>query len=295
MIRFIKLLSKRRYTPLIFENLISSVLKITNHEYFLPTIEALQGIKEFGSGTTNPMLIRGVCRTTTDKSDYVVKYRNSPRMSIESSCRELLAAFIANELGMNVAEPALINISPEFVDSLRGMDGYKNASNSIGINYGSKYFGQGFMEFIQNQQLNDNQYELAQQIFALDIFISNADRRKDKQNMLTDGEKIVIFDHELAFGFVMDIIKNRTPWIISESDRTWIKNHFFYQALKSNEHNFDTFVESFEVLDSNFWNKANVLIPDEWKTGQLEDIKNNLTALITNKQIFLNELYKVLI
>jgi hypothetical protein len=270
------------------------VIKITNDTYFLPTIEALQGIDELGSGTTKPMLIRGVCRKTHEKSDYVVKYRNAPRMSVEASCRELLASFIAKELEMNVAEPALINVSPEFVDSLRGMEGYKNANNSIGINYGSKFFGQGFFEFLQNQKLNEKQFEQAEQIFALDIFISNADRRKDKQNMLTDGEKIMIFDHELAFGFVMDIIKTPTPWLISDADKSWIKNHFFYPALKDNEHNFDTFVESFEVLDTNFWQKADLLIPQEWKTKQVDDIKNNLTSLIKNKSIFLQELNKVL-
>lgn len=271
------------------------MIKITNDTYFLPTVEALYGIDELGSGTTKPMLIRGVCRTTHEKSDYVVKYRNAPRMSVEASCRELLASFIAKELEMNVAEPALINVSPEFVDSLRGKEGYKNANNSFGINYGSKFFGQGFFEFLQNQKLNEKQYGQAEQIFALDIFISNADRRKDKQNMLTDGEKIMIFDHELAFGFVMDIIKNPTPWLISDADKSWIKNHFFYPALKDNEQNFDTFVESFEVLDKNFWDKADILIPQEWKTKQVDDIKNNLTSLINNKSIFLQQLNKVLV
>jgi len=215
-------------------------------------------------------------------------------MSVESSCRELLASFIAKELDMNVAEPALINVSPEFVDSLRGMEGYKNASNSIGINYGSKYFGQGFMEFIQNQKLNDEQYRQAEQIFALDIFISNADRRKEKQNMVTDGEKIIIFDHELAFSFVFDLIKNPTPWLISDPDIVWIKNHFFYPILKEHEHNFEKFVGSFEVLDKNFWDKTDVLIPDDWKTKQVIDIKDNLTALINHRAIFLHQLYTVL-
>jgi hypothetical protein len=271
------------------------VTKITNDTYFLPTIDALQGIEELGSGTTKPMLIRGVCTITHEKSDYVVKYRNAPRMSVEASYRELLASFIAKELEMNVAEPALINVSPEFADTLRGKEGYKNASNSIGINYGSKFFGQGFFEFLQNQKLNEKQYAQAEQIFALDIFISNADRRKEKQNMLTDGEKIMIFDHELAFGFVMDIIKNATPWLISDADKTWIKNHFFYPILKHNEHNFEAFVQSFEVLDKNFWDKADVLIPQEWKTKQVDEIKNNLRALINNKLIFLQELNKVLV
>jgi len=271
------------------------VLRITDKEYFLPIIEALQGFSEFGTGTTKPMLIRGVCRTTHEKSDYVVKYLNSPRMSFESSCRELLASFIARELGLNVAEPALINVTSNFADSLRGKEGFNNAINSIGLNYGSKFFGPGFMELIHKQHLNEEQLVQAKQIFALDIFISNADRRIDKQNMLTNGTKIIIFDHELAFGFIMDIIKNPTPWIIGESDMIWIKNHFFYSTLKGNEHNFITFVEGLYVLDDNFWEKANSLIPNEWKTGQISKIRQNLMDLINNREIFLNEINRLIL
>jgi hypothetical protein len=270
-----------------------SMLKITDTDYFLPKIEALQGIKTLGSGTTEPMLIGGVCTTTGTKAEYVVKYRNSPRMSVQSSCRELIAAFIARELDLNVTEPALVNVSPQFVETLVGMDGYKHASNSTGLNFGCKYI-EGCFEFLTNQKLNDAQYEQAERIFALDIFISNVDRRRDKQNMLTDGEKVIVFDHELAFSFVMDIIKNPTPWIIGDPDKTWIKNHFFYPVLRENEHNFDNFVESFAILDEKFWGKAINFLPKEWVTEQVNQIKGNLQTLIKNKTTFLNELYKVL-
>ena len=272
---------------------IQKMLKITDKDYFLPTIEALNGIRLLGTGTTQPMLIRGICTKTYEKSDYVVKYCNAPRMSIESSARELIAAFIARELELNVVEPAIINVSNDFVDTLRGNEGFKSASNSVGINFGCK-FVTGMMEFLKNQQLSEKQFGEAERIFALDVFISNADRRKDKQNMLTDGEKVLIFDHELAFGFVLDIIKNKTPWIISESDKTWIKNHYFYPSLKENDHNFDKFVDSFKVLDENFWVKSDVLMPSAWKSTQLDEIKSNLTSLVANKEIFLEQLCKVL-
>ncbi len=261
------------------------MLKITDKDYFLPTVEALNGIRVLGTGTTQPMLIRGVCTKTYEKSDYVLKYYNAPRMTVESSARELIAAFIARELELNVAEPAIINVSGDFVETLRGREGFKSASNSIGINFGCK-FVVGMMEFLKNQELSEKQFSEAERIFALDIFISNSDRRNDKQNMLTDGEKVLIFDHEMAFGFVFDIIKNKTPWIISESDKTWIKNHYFYHTLKENSHNFDKFVESFQVLDSNFWAKSDVLMPVDWKNKQLEEIRSNLTSLVLNKQIF---------
>ncbi|HPE56703.1 MAG TPA: hypothetical protein P5514_16035 [Bacteroidales bacterium] len=268
--------------------------KITDKDYTLPVIKALQGIKLFESGTTQPMLIRGINTVTYEKSDFIVKYIGSPRMSPESSCRELTAAFLAMELGLNVAEPAVIEVSQEFTDAIRGKQGYPFAINSIGLNFGSKFLGYGFIELLRNQELNDDQYKQAVQIFAFDLLISNADRNNRKQNLLTDGKEIAIFDHEMAFGFVMDIIKNPTPWIFSTIEKTWIKEHFFYPLLKQNEHNFDNFVQSFAVINEVFWDKATALIPNEWITDQFDEIKQTLTKIIEHKATFLDELKKVL-
>lgn len=260
--------------------------KITDEHYYLQRVEALSGSLLLLTGTTQPMLIRGVCTQTGEKSDYVVKYRRSPRMSVESSCFELIASFIAKQLELNIPEPALINVSQEFVDTLQGKEGYKFAANSLGINFGSTYLGGGLWEILQNQKLTESQYDQAIKIFAFDILISNADRNTIKQNLLTDGDKIFLFDHEMAFGFVRDIVKPTDPWLIREPDLTWIKNHFFYSALKGNEPNFDNFVESFGVINDNFWDKVFELIPDEWASDQLFEIRKYLSALVGNRNIF---------
>lgn len=268
--------------------------KLTNKDYFLPEIYAIQSYKILNSGTTQPMLIEGICKKTEAKSDYVVKFKTSQRMSPLSSSFELIASLIGLELDLNIAEPALIEINNDFVDTLKGKEGYKNASNSLGINFGCKYV-EGFMELASRQHLNDNLYQKAEEIFSFDIFISNADRRVDKPNMLTDGEKILLFDHELAFGFIMDIIKNPKPWIISDADLGWIKNHYFYSYLKGYEHNFDAFVDKFIVLDANFWAKVYNVIPNEWKSSNFEAIKNNLDGFINNKEEFKEQLNKILL
>ena len=161
------------------------------------------------------------------------------------------------------------------------------------MNFGCKYFT-GYWEFLKGQIPNSKQYEQAEKIYAFDLFVSNPDRRVDKQNMLTDGDKVLIFDHELAFAFVMDIIKNPTPWRIGPADLPWIKNHYFYNILKHNEHNFDTFVENFSVLNKNFWSKANILIPGEWVTSQVNEIQTNIDSLVKNRHLFLEQLYNTL-
>lgn len=268
-------------------------MKITDANYFLRYIEALQGIRSFGSGTTEPMLIRGVCTTTGEKADYVVKFVHSPRMSIEASGRELIASFMAMELELNIPEPAIINVTAPFVETLRGKQGFRAAANSIGNNFGCRYI-EGFMELLWNQKLSAGQVDQARKIFAFDTLITNSDRRTDKPNLLSDGEKIIIFDHELAFGFVFDIIANRTPWIFSDADKYWIKNHFFYSTLKSNKYQFDDFIQQFSQLNKNFWDKAIVLLPVGWHKDQVNDIRVKMTELLSHRLEFLDSLHKIL-
>lgn len=267
--------------------------KLSDDNYFLPEIFALGGIQVFNTGTTQPMLVTGVCKKTGVQDNYVVKFKSSPRMNPISCCAELVASFIAMELGLNVVEPALIEISFEFVETIRGRDGYKTASNSIGMNFGCKYVP-AHLSFTSNQPLNDNQQKQAKEIFPFDIFISNPDRRIDKPNMITNGENIVIFDHELAFAFIMDFIKNPEPWIINDHELSWIRNHYFYSYLRKSEHNFDSFVDKFSILNDDFWNKCNYTIPNEWNGPHLEMIRKNLNLLIEHRADFSKELKRIL-
>jgi hypothetical protein len=267
--------------------------KITDYNYFLPTIEALIPDKIFASGRNKPLLIRGLCRKKQVKSDYVVKFRNSQEMSIEASCRELLASFMAMQIELPVPTPVLVNISTEFIQTLKGQPSYDNASNSIGLNFGCEFMV-GYFEIIRNQSLTENQKNQVVRIFPFDIFISNPDRRIDKPNLLTDGNNILIFDHELAFGFVFDIFKNKAPWHFRPQDKEWIQNHFFFPYLKNKFPDFSIFIGQLALLDDFFWEKALSFIPEVWKTEQVLEIKTYLQMLITNKDVFLQELQNVL-
>jgi hypothetical protein len=267
--------------------------KLSDESYFLPEIFAISPGDVFFTGTTQPQLIRGICKKTQVKGSYVVKYKSSPRMHPAASCSELIASFIAMELDLNVVEPALIEISEEFAESMRGRDGYKSAASSQGINFGCKYV-EGYLSFTQNQPLNDIQIKQAQEIFPFDIFISNPDRRLDKPNMMSNGKKIIIYDHELAFGFILDIIKNPTPWIIGDRDLDWIRRHYFYPVLKKSEHNFDSFVDKFTILNHEFWNKCYKTVPKEWTGSHMDTIRDNLSSLIEHRKEFSNELKRIL-
>jgi hypothetical protein len=217
-------------------------------------------------------------------------------MTTDSFCRELLGAWIGHQLDLYVAEPNIISISQEFVETLIGGKSYRDASNSIGLNFGSTYVP-GYMEFIRNQRLTDKQLTQAQEIFALDLFLSNPDRRVDKPNLLTNGEDILLFDHELAFALIMDLpfLRNKTPWILRDQDRGWIENRYFYSYLKHRQIDFSTIVERLASLYALFWVRAKQLLPNQWLSEHVDGIQDYLTAIVTNRIEFSAQLTQVLL
>ncbi|WP_026902425.1 HipA family kinase [Pedobacter glucosidilyticus] len=272
------------------------MIKLSHPDYFLPVVHALEPGKIFDTGTTAPQLVRGVCEQTGTKSDYVVKYIKGQRMSAEASCRELLAAYIAAELEFNVPEPALINISSDFTELLRGSDNYQTAVNSIGFNFGNKY-EEGYQQIMVGQHIDDKLNAKLVELLAFDIFIGNADRRLDKPNFMSNGDDILIFDHELAFGFTLELpfLRNPKPWIIRDSDMEWIKNNFCFVRLKGRDLKMDNFINKLSAINDDFWVKYQNIAPAEWLTDQVKDIKEYLQKLIDKSDIFESEIKRILL
>ena len=266
--------------------------KITEENYTLPIIEALSPHESFESGANKPLLITGA-DVNGRKGDYVVKFRGAARMSNEACMRELLAAFIAAQMGIRVVSPVIVNISQNFVELLIGNDAWQYANKSLGFNYGSEYIKK-YSTILPTQDLNNHQLQYAQTIFAFDVAIQNPDRTNEKPNMITDGTEIVIYDHELAFSFVLDIFTNPKPWEIRQTDLEWINKHCLLPKIKGKGFYFGEFSQRFDNLDENFWETARTLIPDEWLSDQFDRIKQHFSAICNNKDAFILELKKLM-
>ncbi len=267
------------------------MIKITDPNYFLPTIQPVSAVEVMKSGANTPQLIIGICTQTGEKSDYVVKYLGAERMYVGACAKELIGVCIANQMGYNVPEPVQVLVSPQFIETLQGNSIFAIAAKSIGFNYGSSYIG-SYPTFIKGQILNEKQLQQIPAIFAFDMFIQNADRNNIKPNMVSDGDKIYLFDHEMAFGFANEIPANKTPWIIRDTDMDWVANHFFYPYLIGRNKNFNTFTEKLDTLDSTFWQKLVDITPVDWKTDEFDKIVEGLNAILMNKNEFINQIIK---
>ncbi len=248
--------------------------KITDYDFSLPIIEALIADKT----SNNQLQIRGINQETQIKGDYILNNN-------QVGGRELLASFMASELDINVRSPALINVNSELSKTL--------LNDVSGLQFGTEY-KVGYYGIIRNQPLSEFQRLQINQIFPFDIFISNVARRTENPNLLTDGNNLLIFNHQTAFDFLNDGYKNKTPWEFRPQDMDWIKSHVFFPYLKNKFPDFSILVNKLTRLDEDFWNKAFSLIPDEWKTDELEEIKSHSQDIIANKDSFLQSLKNVL-
>jgi hypothetical protein len=243
------------------------------------------------------MIVRGVCRQTGQKGEYVVKLKGSDQMWEGSSLNEMLASFIALELNFQTPEPVVINITEDFIETMKHRhNNFIIASKSLGFNFGSA-LKDGFQEVLSQQSLPSELKAKLGEMFAFDVLLGNTDRRKDKPNFLTNGKDLLIFDHELAFSFtqVLPFARNPNPWLISQEDMAWLSNNFCYHHLKGNNVDFSNFAARLSVINDIFWAKAIDIIPKEWQNEHINTIRSYLTKIIDNKEQFASELNRVLL
>ncbi len=270
--------------------------KLTDAAYFLPEIEGSEAGKILKSGRTRPMIIQGICKQTGFKSEYVVKFKGSEEMWEDSTLNELLGAWIGLELGLNIPEPVVVNVSKEFIETMKTHGNYKIATNSIGFNFGNVYH-EAFQEFISGQPVSPVLKLKLLDLFAFDVLIGNTDRRVDKPNFLPNGKDLLIYDHELAFSFTkqLSFARNPQPWLILPIDLQWLNNNFCYNLLKGNSFDFSNFVTRMNVINGSFWQKAESFMPAEWKTKNFGIIKDYITMVIYHAADLGQELKRILL
>jgi hypothetical protein len=273
--------------------------KITDADYYLPHIFAVSPLDEATSGTTTPVIIRGMDEKTGDESrEYYLKPMAAHRMSARASMFELLAAFMAKQLDLNVAEPVLINVSDAFTELCQGKPYYRKVADSIGINFGTINFGGGFYTWFPETSLPFNLEDEALKIFVFDMLIQNADRGHQKANLNTNGKELKIFDHELAFSYTSLIgTTAKKEWELDENgaEKDLIFKHIFHRHLKGNKSlRIDDVADSLKSIDYVFWRKAKKLIPAEWMDESFQKIKLHTESVVSNVKKFKTEIRRVL-
>ena len=105
--------------------------------------------------------------------------------------------------------------------------------------------------------------------------------------MGTIGERIVIFDHECAFSFLLAIFPNARPWELS--GKGYLSNHVLRDTLKGLQYD-DSFADRLGSLEQRVISSFSDEIPEKWERECLPQIELHLRLMRDNVRAFVDEL-----
>lgn len=266
----------------------------TNFTIFslLKKVTASSFIKVFKSGRTNPNLI-GCYDNNSDFGEFIIKFKAAKEMYPGANLKEVLSCLLASHLNVNCPEPVGIIVNKEFVNTLESGENKSIAEASLGLNFGCKYIEDVLV--FKNEILSTLKKEILetlQKILLFDLFIANPDRTLEHPNLFIKKEKVIAYDHELAYAFLYDFVPNQS--IFTSGDRGILEKHILYKSLIGKPLICNEFILKIKSIDENFWNFVKSIIPEEWIEDQLFRIIETLNFKIKNYDAILIEIKKML-
>jgi hypothetical protein len=254
----------------------------------LHSLVATQFIRFMTTGRTAPLLCG--CEDHQQKSvgEYVVKLRGSLERGNAGLLCELVGSRLAAHFGILVPEPALVEIDKVFADLVADRHPEKRGSlrGSVGLNFGSKLL-RGMTTWPVDKAIPEGMWRCAVDVFAFDALIQNPDRRYSNPNLFTLGDDIFVYDHEMSFSFLLDILPSDTPWIL-ETQR-YLSDHAFFKRLKSKEIDLDDFAERLRGLSDEAIAQIRTDVPQEWIDEGLDRIENHLQKVRGHADQFIEQ------
>jgi len=136
-------------------------------------------------------------------------------------------------------------------------------------------------------------WQAAVDIFAFDALIQNPDRRYHNPNLLTKGESLFVYDHELAFSFLDDVLPSTRSW--SMASQRWLREHVLYRRLKSQPIDLTGFSQALDGLSDGMLGTMVADIPVEWNNGIVAGIERHLRVMREHSSEFAEEIRRFLV
>jgi hypothetical protein len=233
------------------------------------SLTATEFIRPLANGRTRPLLL-GCENKDGERLEVVVKLLG-PEMAERAQIAELLAAQLADHLGLDVPNAAIVEIPPGFDAIVANAAVASAIRSSAGANFGSVHLGASFTTWPPGRLPHGVQKDQAAAIFAFDTLIQNPDRRSENPNLWARSDRLGVYDHEQAFSFLfLPIIGGAPrPWNIGDQalQFRFLDAHIFYAALRGGTVDVDSFEERLGNLSDERLAEYVLTVPAAWKQG----------------------------
>jgi hypothetical protein len=158
--------------------------------------------------------------------------------------------------------------------------------NSVGLNFGSRQLSD-VSTWPVDRAIPETMWQGATDVFAFDSLVQNPDRRFNNPNLFTRGNDIFLFDHELAFSFLLDILESETPWRLD--GQQYLSEHVFYRKLKGKPIDIAAFTARLAALPGPALDGILADVPAEWNNENLSKIERHLKMVSDHATEFAEE------
>lgn len=230
----------------------------------LPILTATRWIDFKGSGRTRPALV-GCDLPEGGEVECVVKMGGHHESADHQPVCEIVAALLALDLGLPVAEPLLVEVTPEFVQ--RGIpaanqEARRRCGLATGLSFATRHLPPGYSAIPNRKPPPRTLLPVLAELYAFDGLIQNVDRTAPNPNCLVNGDDFSFFDHDQAFGFLLDIFG---PGSVSAIDSYgWLRTHFAHPHLPRERKLFNRLEGAWEAITSDTLATYRALLPDAW-------------------------------
>jgi hypothetical protein len=224
----------------------------------------------------------------------VVKLRGAVDGRDAGLVNELLAARFASCFGLATPEPAIVVIERALAELIGSQhpDQKTALEKSVGPNFGSKHLT-GVSTWPVDKAIPEEHFVTATEIFAFDALLQNPDRRYDNPNLFTRGDRLLIFDHEAAFSFLLAVLPPNKPWEID--NERYLTNHVFYKRLRAKTIELEGFIANLENLSDPVLEDIVAELPPEWDNEQcVTRIVQHILGIREHAQEFADSIRRVL-
>lgn len=250
---------------------------------------------EVEQGRTAPLRVH-IETANGESADVILKATVDPHLPVEGLANEMLGALLAGDLDLPIPKPYFVEVSPAFIESVPDAAVRARLASASPLAFGSSDAGSQWRKWNSTDHLTAQNANLALRILAFDAFIGNPDRSPKNPNLLTNKSdpRLILIDHECAFGIRMKLFPRLTPWVIGNlaplAERGSDSEHLFHLALAGRDAlDFDLIRDGWDGLSDVRFGEYDALLPEPWDTARpamqdaftyFRELRNNMPACI---------------
>jgi hypothetical protein len=250
----------------------------------LESVRATRFVKKMTTGRNTPILLE-VERANGEFIEVVVKYP-AAECGRGGLLREALCSMLAADLNLPVAEPFVVEFGQDFIDSIPYAD-VKDKLVAGTAGFGCTHIP-GMHTYPADQDLAIKLFQTAGGAFAFDGGVLNPDRLRTRPNCLTNGNELLLIDHDSALNVYGRGFLVIDPWTdgalkpLTENST----EHLFFRKLRGEQYDISNLMNDLATLSASRIDAYMQAIPNDWDTDWTirNDVAVYLKDLIDNAE-----------